>query len=386
MLAAMRKPNPARPLRLVSRFAWLLLASACADAAATEQTAAEPPYRISPDAPDRLFVRDDLLNRLETAVATESEESARITGYGRMGFAPDASYAVRAPFPSYVVRVLVGPGDEVKAGQALVELRSSDLARLRAELSRARVQAKVEEQTVGRLRPLVAEGTATPRELSEAEASLEMAKAELASVQQSLAALGIPAGTGDRYVLRASTAGNVIRRNIAVGERVGPEDDPAFVIGNPDRLVVRAAFPERDLRWLTEGARCFFTVHALGGERFEGTLTRVLRAVDPKTRAAEAFCEPKEKKREAFAAEMVARVEVEVKGDSRLSLPRSALLMKRDQWVAFVLTDKNAVERRRVRPGLALGGMVQIVEGIHPGEKVVVEGAVLLDGELDVLL
>lgn len=377
----MRKPV----LSCVGVLAPLLLVSGCGDAKATLPIVSEPPYRVDPDGQQRLFVRDDLAARLKTANATESDESARLIGYGRMSFAVDAAYAVRAPFPSYVERVLVGPGDKVKAGQALVELRSSELSRLRAELSRAQIQLRVQSQAADRLRPLVADGTATPRELFEAEAALDVAKAELASSTQSLAALGIAGGTGDRYSLRAVADGSVIRRSIAVGERVSPEDEPAFLIGNPSRLVVRASFPERDVRWLSEGSRCFFTVHAMGNERFEGTLTRVLPAVDPKTRAAEALCEPKEKS-SAFTAEMVARVEVEAKGTPRLALPRQALLMKRDDWVAFVLVENNVVERRRVRPGLSLGDTVQVLEGIDPGERVVVEGAVLLDGELDVLL
>lgn len=382
----MRKPPFACARQLfLSCLALFPLVSGCADADAKEAMVSEPPYRVDPDADARLFVRDDLANRLKTLSAKESDEAARITGFGRVGFAPDASYAVRVPFPSHVERVLVAAGDNVKAGQSLVELRSRDLARLRAEISRARVETRLSAQIVERLRPLVPDGTATPRELREAEASLEVAQSELASLQQSLAALGIQAGRGDRYVLRASADGSVIRRNIAVGERISEEDDPAFVIGNPDRLVVHAAFPERDLRWLSEGASCFFTVHALLGETFEGVVTRVLRAVDPKTRSAEAICAPKQQEH-AFTAEMVARVEVEARGKNRLLLPRKALLMKRDEWVAFVRIDENVVERRHVRPGLSLGDLVEIVEGIAVGEEVVIEGAVLLDGELDVLL
>lgn len=383
----MQKPSfTSFGFRLASLFAPLVFVAACADASATEETTSEPPYRTAAEANDRLIVRDDIAARLETHTVETTDEAARLVGYGRMGFAPDAAYAVRVPFPSLVERVLVGPGDKVKAGQALVELRSSDLAQLRAELSRAKVQARIQAQTVERLRPLVTDGTATARDLAEAEATLEMAQADLASAKQSLAAIGLAdKSDGARYVLRAKTDGSVIRRHISVGERVGPDSDPAFLIGNPDRLVLHGSFPERDLRWLSEGARCFFTVHALGSESFEGTVSRVLRSVDPQTRAAEVICEPSARTAE-LAAEMVAKVEVEAKGQSRLLLPRRALLMKRDQWVAFVLVDKNVVERRQVRPGATLGERVQILDGLAVGERVVSQGAVLLDGELDELL
>ena len=83
---------------------------------------------------------------------------------------------------------------------------------------------------------------------------------------------------------------------------------------------------------------------------------------------------------------MLARVDVSVHGEDRILVPRDALLMKRDRWVVFVRADERTVERRFVVPGLSLGGHVQIAEGIAPGEHVIVRGAVLLDGELDVLL
>ena len=44
------------------------------------------------------------------------------------------------------------------------------------------------------------------------------------------------------------------------------------------------------------------------------------------------------------------------------------------------------IERRTVELGLSVGDQVQIARGLSIGERVVVRGAVLLDGELDQLL
>lgn len=386
--AAAALPAPSETARAspIALLAFTLL-SACSNVseARPEHHLPEPPYRISAGAPDRLHVRPDLAAKLETTPAGSSDVQARLTGYGRLGFAADAAYSVRPPFPSYVERVLVGVGDRVTVGQPLAELRSSDLARLRAELSRNQVQVRVARQAVERLEPLVRDGTAAERELAEAQASLEVAEAELASVRQALAAVGSSGGGGDRYLLRAAAEGSVMRRGVAPGERVGPDGEPAFLIGDPERLVVRAAFPERDAPWLREGAPCSFTVQALGDEPLAGTVLRVLSAVDPRTRSVEALCRPDEH-HDALRAEMLARVDVSVHGEDRILVPRDALLMKRDRWVVFVRADERTVERRFVVPGLSLGGHVQIAEGIAPGEHVIVRGAVLLDGELDVLL
>lgn len=367
-------------------WAALLTATGCLGAsAATEGAPSEPPYRPDPNAPERLLVRADLVSRLQTTAASDSEVAALVQGYGRVGFAPDAAYDVHVPFASYVEQVFVSPGEHVKKGDALAELRSSKLAKRRADLAQAQVQAQVRKQHVERLRPLVADGTATERELAEAQAQLQMAETKLQRVRQSLLAMGPTSGKGDRYTLRATSSGSVLARNIAPGERPKPSGPPAFVIGDPERLVVRAAFPEHDARWLEEGAECSFTPHALSDRRFKGTLAHVLRTVNPDNRSLEALCVPEEQVSE-LTAEMRASVEVRVSGDGRLLVPRSALLMKRDHWVTFIQVEDHVVERREVEPGVRLGDAVQILAGIKPGERVVVEGAVLLDGELDVLL
>jgi membrane fusion protein, heavy metal efflux system len=390
MNAAGERTSASQKARRLAGLAVLGLAMACTARAermaSTPQRESAPPYRIDPEAPTRLIVRDDLVERLESATASRSDLEARVTGVGRLRFDPDASYSVRVPFGSYVERVLVGIGDQVEEGQPLAELRSSELAQIRAELARAKVAVRVESQAIERLRPLVEDGTGTKRELAEAIAALEIAKAELASARQTLQAVGpAPGKSGDRYTLRASAPGSVIKRNVAPGERVSAEDEPAFVIGDRERIVVRASFPERDAVWVAEGAACSFTVHAIGGGRWEGTITRVSRAMDAQTRSVEAVCAP-ETHDPQFSSEMVARVDVHAHGTDRVVIPRSGLLMRRDEWVVFVRSGRNAVERRNVEPGLSLGKHVQIVLGLEAGEEVITQGAVLLDGELDVLL
>lgn len=346
----------------------------------------EAPFKPDPAHPARLLVRDDLVPHLESQKVGSDTVHARVVGYGRVGFAPDASYGVRVPFASYVEKVMLGLGDEVKKGAPLLELRSSEVARLRAELRNAQVAVKTEDAALARLQRLAADGTAPERELVETRARLEVARAEADAVRESLAAAGVSPEGGDRYVLRAPAAGRVLERHVAPGERISPEADaPALRIGDPTSLVVRAAFPERDAVWLKEGAPCEVSMHALGSARFRGEITRIVRAMDPETRSIEATCTPLLDD-PRVTAQMLARVEVEVTGAAKVLAPRSALLLQRDAYVVFVRVAPNALERRTVEPTLRLGEHVGIARGLADGEEVITKGAVLLDGELDRLL
>ena len=359
----------------------------CSQRATAERRAFAPPFRADAASPNRLLVREDLLPKLKFEKVGTGDVAAKLVGYGRIGFAPDASYAVRVPYAGYVGRVLVEVDDVVKKGQPLVELRSSDVARLRAELANAEVELRAERNTLARLQRLVADGTATERELTASRAKIDVLEATVAGNRGSLAAGGIEAGRGERVFLRAPAPGRVLSRRVAVGERVSPDDpEPVLLIGDPRRLVVRASFPERDTMWLKEGAPCTVILSSsIGGNRFEGTLTRLVRAVDPKTRSTEAVCAP-DLKDARVTAQMLARVEVTVTGGSRVMAPRSALLLRRDDYFVFVRVGNGALERRAVEPSLRIGDYVGIERGLQPGDEVITAGAVLLDGELDRVL
>ncbi len=351
---------------------------------ADRQALPAPPFEVVGQ--DKIKIRPDLFSTLTFKTIQATDVQATIQGFGQVAFAPNGSYAVRVPFSGFVEKVLVNVGAQVKAGETLATLRSSDLAKLRADLSRLAVTVHTEEDGITRLERLISEGAASSRELVEARGRLNTAQAEIDGIKTSLAAARAAPSGGDRLEIRASASGSVLARNLAPGERVQPDGEkPAFVIGNPSDNVVRAAFPERDAPFLSEKAKCSFTIPALGATKFDGEVTQIVRAIDPRTHTVEAVCSPNEKD-SRLTAQMTARVEVAVKGNNLLVVPRSAVLIRRDNRVAFVKAGPETLERRLVDIGGTVGDSIQILKGISPGEDVVTQNAVLFDGELDSVL
>ncbi len=83
----------------------LCLLAACQQRAEAREPIPAPPYTRQEDG--SLRVRDDLLAHLRFARVTCSGVRASLQGFGRVTFAPGASYAVRSPFAAFVERVLV---------------------------------------------------------------------------------------------------------------------------------------------------------------------------------------------------------------------------------------------------------------------------------------
>lgn len=364
--------------------ACAIASATCAAPAAVEIPTIEPAYTTTLEG--RLRVRDDLWTRLKLAPVETSDTRAEIEGVGRLEFAPDAAYAVRVPFPAYVESVHITAGARVREGDPLASLRSGEVARLRSEIRRLGATIRARGDAVSRYERLVAQGAGSPRELVEAQSELAAAEAELRGVQEGLRAARAEHRGADGFVLRASADGHVLQRYLDPGERVSPDDlEPAFLIGDAGRLIAMTAFPERDAASLREGAPCRFTVPALGAVSFPGTLRQVVQTLDRATRTASAACVP-DRPDTRLRAEMAARVRAEVRGEGGVVVPRGAVLLRRDDFVVLVAVGARQLERRVVELGAALGDRVQVSAGLAPGEEVVVDEALLLDGELDQLL
>lgn len=362
----------------------LALASAGCRRPPTSEAVERAPFEVVDGG--ALRVRDDLVGTIKTVEARASADDARLEGFGHVGFAPGASYAVRAPFDGYIERVDVQVGDRVNADAVLATLKSSEVARMRADLRRQTAALETERDALERIERLVGERAASSRELVEVRGRVTSLEAEVAGLRDALAAARTGAAGGDAVQLRAPKAGDVLARHIEPGERVHASDsEPAFLIGNSRSLVVVGSFPERDSSQLAAGAACVFTIPSLGDTPFEGRVASVVRAIDPHTRSIRVFCAPSSVD-PRLRAEMVARVSIAVGVGGTLVVPRAAVLLRRDERVVLVKTSTNELVRRAVTTGLGLGPDIQILSGLRPGELVVSEGAVLLDGELDQLL
>jgi RND family efflux transporter MFP subunit len=374
-----------RPVRRLVVPALLLALAGCGEHEHVERQVEEAPYTLAEDG--SMAVREDLMARLITAEAQASSVSARLVGFGRLGFAPGASYMVRVPFAGYIEQVFVTSGADVTPGTRLATLRSSELARLRASSRGLSATIAAQRDSAERLERLVAQGAASPRELVEVQGQLTANEAELAGIREALSAVHAGSGGADLIELRATAAGEILERTIEPGERVSPEDEAAaFTIGDPTQLVLYAQFPERDSPLLRSGAPCSFTASALGVTSYEGVVTHVIHRVDRATRTTEIACDPHAIDAR-FRPEMTARVEVEVDGaEGGVIVPRTAVLLRRDDRVVIVRRPDGHLERRPVHTGSTLGEGVQILDGVAVGEQVIVDGAVLLDGELDQLI
>jgi cobalt-zinc-cadmium efflux system membrane fusion protein len=141
---------------------------------------------------------------------------------------------------------------------------------------------------------------------------------------------------------------------------------------------------ERDLPRVHPGARSRITFQSVG-HPVDGRVASVGSVVASGLRTAPVFLTV-DAHDASLRPGMYGRVEID-STDAGVTLPVNAVLIKEGKDpVVYIQKDPLTFVRRSVVVAQPVEGRVQIVSGLAPGEKVVVRGALLLDGAADQLL
>jgi cobalt-zinc-cadmium efflux system membrane fusion protein len=226
------------------------------------------------------------------------------------------------------------------------------------------------------------EGVGVERDVVATETKVSAAEAELARVEAG--AISIGAGPASAVVVRAPIGGIVIIRKASVGMAVQRGGEPLMEIGDSAAVWIVADVFERDLSHIRQGAATRTTFASLNRE-LTGRVTAIGTVVASGLRTAPVFLTV-DSHGESLRPGMFGRVVID-SPDAGLTVPVNAVLIKDGKDpVVYVQRDDVTFVRRRVVVAQPVEGRVQIVSGLTPGEKVVVRGALLLDGAADQLL
>ncbi|HMJ10306.1 MAG TPA: efflux RND transporter periplasmic adaptor subunit, partial [Polyangiaceae bacterium] len=222
------------------------------------------------------------------------------------------------------------------------------------------------------------------REMQESEAELSTVQAEHRAAAQALSALSAVRGQGARFTLTASVAGSVIERKAVRGRMVG-EQELLYSVGDLTRLwLVTHAF-ERDALRVRVGSSARANFAALPNESFTGKVTWVGGRVDPKSRTVEVRVEL-DNAAGVLRPGMSATAVIPI-GDSKetvIAVPVQAVQRIEQHWCVFVPSQQEGqFEVRRIGRGRDLGSELEVLSGLKPGERVVVDGAFLLKAEAE---
>jgi membrane fusion protein (multidrug efflux system) len=310
--------------------------------ASTDQQVEEPEVQAKPVA-------------VETVGLGEIADRIRAT----TNLVPERQVTVLSETSGRVEELRVEEGDTVGAGQVLAQLerREAEIA-----LRGAKVKARAAERDLARAEKMLAEGLMSPEEYDAKALEHETAQQALEEAEWAL----------EQTTIRAPFTGTVTQRLIEPGQHVRPAD-PLFAVADFEPLIAEIHVPEEDAAHLEIGQPVTLTPRALPDESFAGRIQRLSPMVDTETGTVTVRIEASEVPQRARPGAFVTvSTERERHADVPV-IPKRAVVREIGAAFAFVVMDGKA-QRREIRLGLETDATFEILEGIEPGEQVVVNG------------
>ena len=153
-----------------------------------------------------------------------------------------------------VSRILVSPGEVVRAAQPMLYVSSPDYAQLRSSYLKARDAFALAEKSYNRARDLFEHHAIAEADLQQAESTRNQALADLQSAEQSLKVLGIDQldrllkdPVSPEIPVLAPIVGEVVERLVAPGQVIQAGATQCFTISDMSTVWVLANVYEHDL-------------------------------------------------------------------------------------------------------------------------------------------
>ncbi|MBV9153127.1 MAG: efflux RND transporter periplasmic adaptor subunit [Alphaproteobacteria bacterium] len=403
------------PLVFPSRAEWAILAAAAlvfafgADAlwpaaGVSADRQAPPPGASGRFAPTQEEWAGLATERVETRVFRPQEIAE-----GNIAIDDDLTTPVFSPYSGRVAQLIAKLGDKVEHGAPLFAVEATefvqaanDLIAAVAALKTARAQLTQAEINEKRAHELyLAKGGAlkdwqqSQTDLAAAQNTARSAETALAAVRNRLRILG----KGDREIaaleaqptqklepltiVTAPIAGIVTQRQVGLGQYIlsvtSGGSAPVYTIGDLSTVWLIANIREADAARMRVGQAVEVTVPAHPGRIFKAKLSWIASGIDKDTRRLPVRADV-ENPDGALKPMMFASFKI-ITGEATAapSVPQSAIVYEGDTARVWVAHDDRTIESRQVTTGQTSDNMVEIREGLSPGETVVTRGTLFID-------
>lgn len=296
---------------------------------------------------------------------------------------PDRVVHIYPPVSGRLVSLNVRPGDEVKKGQTLAIIESSDAASALSDYEKARIEVERSSQAEKRAALLLQHEVLAQKDYDDIKAQADSAKSDLARTEQRLRMLGLtPSSATDQIAVRAPRTGVVLDIGAANGELSKSLDNANSIatIADLSSVWIVGDLYEKDLSLATRGTPAKITVAALPDASWHGTISNLSDFVDATTRTLKArVVLPNPGYR--LKPEMFATIHVVGRKQEVMTVPTTAVLHEGNSAFVMVRKSDGNYEKRAVTIANSQSDTTEIASGLQPGETVVTSGAELLRNE-----
>jgi cobalt-zinc-cadmium efflux system membrane fusion protein len=309
---------------------------------------------------------------------------------GKIAVNGDRTTPVFSPYSGRVTRVVAGLGDTVKAGAPLATLEASEFVQAQNDLKVAAAQVKLARISETRRHASYDAKGGSLQDWQQAQADLTTAETALNAVRNRLRILG--KSDSDISVLEqaqtinpvatvaAPIAGVVVDRQVGPGQFLQSGSGTAvFTIADPSSVWLLANVRETDAGLVKLGQSVEVRVIAYPNRVFKARVSYVAALVDSVTHRLPVRAEI-DNHDGALKPEMFANFRILTSTSTESpAVPEAAVIYEGEAAHVWVVTGDGLIAYREIRTGRNDDGLVEVLEGLKPGERIVTKGGLFID-------
>jgi cobalt-zinc-cadmium efflux system membrane fusion protein len=284
-----------------------------------------------------------------------------------------------------VSRILVTPGEHVRAGQPLLYVTSPDFSQLRSGYLKARDAFQLADKFYKRDQDLYAHGAIAQADLEQAESTKVQAQADLDASEQAMRIVGItnpedlinkpPAA---EVALVSPAAGEIVERLCAPGQLLQSGMTQCFTLSDMSNVWVLVNVYQNDIAAVHVGDDVTITNETYPGA-VRGKIQYIAPSLDATTRTLQAriaAANPGERlKKDMYVTAEVRAGVIQ----NALVVPDAAILRDAQNMpYVYVQTGERQFAQRMVTVGDSQGGRTRVLSGLRVGDRIIGDGSLFL--------
>ena len=333
--------------------------------------------------PNLVMANEALLAQIKISVVSQGEVSDILRVAGQIDFDEQALTRIGASVTGRVTQINAQLGNEVKKGDTLALINSSELSNSQLAYLKARSEKEFHRRTVQRAKTLFEADVISAAELQRRESEYEVASAQTRAAQDQLRVLGVnlkameelaTTGAIDSVAsVMATIKGVVVERKVTTGQVVQPAD-VLFTVADLSRVWAVAQVPEQQVAQVKVGQSVRIEVPALENEKLIGKLIYVGQTVNPESRTVLVRTEL-ENTSGRLKPSMLASMLIEATPTKRVVVPITAIVREQDADYVFIEEKPGSFRLKPVRLSSEHNGQRVVLDGLSQGMRIVSDGA-----------
>ncbi len=321
---------------------------------------------------DKATIDNPTLIAVKTKTVLSDKPNTFIPVSGKIQAANSANLSTR--MMGFVNKVYVNVGDKVRKGQLLMSINNADLQAKRAQVEATIIEATAAynnaEKDYRRFKNLLAESSATPKEMDDVTANFEMARARLEAANQMKNEINAQFTYAN---ITAPFDGIVTNRFIEQGDMANP-GIPLMAMEAPGNFEVHAMVPESEISEIAQGAQVEVMVKSIN-QMVKGTVTEV--SISSKNTGGLFLVKAAlDKTAVNMLSGMFATVRFPVNKKAMASgtilIPAEAIVRQGQLSGVYTVSQSNTAVLRWLRLGRTFGDEVEVLSGLSADESYII--------------